>query len=67
MFLFVIPSCRQCKFYKENLYNFDDLSKCKIFNITFNKNQTYYENAESCRKNENKCGIYGKKYIKNDI
>lgn len=64
MFLFVIPGCHQCKFYKENLNNFEDLSKCEIFKITNNNNQTYYENAETCRKNENKCGLYGKKFIK---
>lgn len=65
-----IPSCRNCKFYNPNWYNKDftsSLNKCMKFgskNII--TNEITYEYADSCRKQEDKCGLVGKYFIQEE-
>jgi hypothetical protein len=64
LLLFSLPNCHKCKYYIEHPQKFDDLAKCEKFKVIYPNNITMYEFAEYCRKNENKCGISGKEYIK---
>ena len=61
--LFMIPSCYNCKFFISHPKKFDDLAKCSKFIINLNNNKNiFYEYAEKCRIDEQKCGIYGKEF-----
>jgi len=59
-----IPACRNCKYYKTNLFNNDYtsfMSQCEKFsekNIITDKITNDY--ADICRKDEEKCGFEGK-------
>jgi hypothetical protein len=60
-----MPSCRNCIHFIQDNYNIDSLSKCNKFgekNII--SNQIRYDYADSCRKDENKCGLEGKCFEK---
>lgn len=54
-----IPSCNHCIYFMPERFEYN--SKCKLFgekNII--TNELNYDNAKTCRNDENKCGITGK-------
>lgn len=59
-----IPTCRNCIYYKPDFYSNEFTSSyndCKKFgekNIISNKIE--FESADSCRRDESKCGVNGK-------
>jgi hypothetical protein len=63
-----LPSCKTCKYYKPNPLHFDftsDLNKCEKFgekNIISDK--IIFDRAIDCRRNNEKCGIFGKEWEK---
>jgi len=63
-----LPSCRNCIYYQTKNINpdFSSLNKCEKFGEKDIVNgMIKYEYAESCRKNESKCGKEGK-YFEED-
>jgi hypothetical protein len=57
----VIPSCKNCIYFKPSGYITDSLSTCSKFgekNII--TDEIKYDFADYCRNNEKKCGIEGK-------
>ena len=56
-----IPSCKNCIHFEPSRYNIDSTSRCNKFGekniITDEINKDF---ADSCRKNEEKCGLEGK-------
>ena len=57
-------NCRNCKYYLPHPNDFDDLAKCKKFKLNNqNENKIYYDYAEVCRKNNNKCGPQAKEFV----
>ena len=60
LFLFY-ADCGKCKHFIEHPTKHDDLAKCKKFEYVF-KDKVYYEYAETCRKNKNKCGVEAKEF-----
>ena len=61
------PACKNCIYYIPNKYDIDftsSLNKCNKFGhkdiIT---DKIYNDYADSCRNDENKCGIAGKYFI----
>jgi hypothetical protein len=63
-----LPSCKKCIYYKPDIFNTDftyKYNKCEQFgtkNIVTDKIE--YDFADECRKDEQKCGINGTKFIK---
>jgi hypothetical protein len=60
-----IPCCKNCIFFEPSVYNSDSLNKCNKFgekNIV--TGEITKDFANSCRKQEEKCGFTGKYYIK---
>ena len=61
-----IPSCRNCIYFKPHTSSdfTSSLSKCEKFgekNILTDKITNYY--ADSCRNDEDKCGLQGKYFV----
>ena len=58
------PSCKNCKYYKPSLYNTDftaSYNECIKFGIKdIITDKLSYDYADSCRKDESKCGKEGK-------
>ena len=61
--LFGFADCRKCKHFIEHPTKYDDLAKCKRFIYTY-QDKMFYEYAELCRKNKNKCGVEGKEFTR---
>jgi hypothetical protein len=60
-----MPSCKKCIHFNPDNYNTESLSKCNKFgekNII--SNEIKYDYADSCRKDEEKCGLEGKCFEK---
>ena len=58
-----LPSCRNCKHFKPQYYNdyTSTLNRCEYFGKKdIISDETIYEFVDSCRQDENKCGIEGK-------
>ena len=58
---FIFADCKKCKYYLPHPEKYYDLAKCKKFELKI-QNKTYYEFAEVCRNNNNKCGIEAKEF-----
>jgi len=60
-----IPSCKNCIHFRQDNYMVDSLSRCTKFGekniITDEINHDF---ANSCRKDEEKCGLEGKSFEK---
>ena len=65
LLVFSLPNCYKCNYFLEHPQHFEELAQCKKFKVIYPNNISTYETAENCRKNENKCGIKGKEYLKN--
>lgn len=61
------PACKNCIYYKPSEYNtfVSGLNKCEKFgDKNINTDEILYDYAESCRKDETKCGMEGKYFEK---
>jgi hypothetical protein len=57
-----LPSCRNCIYYEPKYDNdLSNLNKCNKFGVkNIISDEINYDFADSCRNDENKCGIEGK-------
>jgi hypothetical protein len=60
-----IPNCKNCIYYKPLLKNsLSEFDQCKYFSTkNFTTNDIIYDYADSCRKDELKCGLDGEYFI----
>jgi len=64
----ILPSCVNCVHFMEynenNLFSYIKSNRCKLFNKKIILTEKIeYEYASICRKDNNKCGKYGKYFI----
>jgi len=59
-----LPSCKNCIYYEPKYENnYSNLNKCNKFGVKdIINDEINYDNAKSCRNDENKCGLQGKYY-----
>jgi len=57
-----LPNCYKCIYFMEHPNKFEDLAVCLKFKNRYVNDKPIYEHAETCRKDEKKCGIHGKEF-----
>ena len=57
-----LPSCKNCIYYDPEYENdYSNLNKCNKFGVkNIISDKITYDYADSCRNDENKCGLHGK-------
>lgn len=63
------PACRNCKYYKpyENGKFDSTLSKCEFFGTkNIHSDVIEYDYADLCRSDQDKCGLEGKHFVKEE-
>ena len=57
-----LPSCKNCIYYEpKNENDYSSLNKCNKFGVkNIINDEINYDYADSCRNDENKCGMKGK-------
>lgn len=61
-----VPSCRNCMYYKPNIYNdfSSSLNRCEKFGTKdIVTDEIHYDFADFCRKDEERCGKDGKYFV----